>query len=393
MTGNAVGQGGGVSESVSAAIGRIPSIDHALKRSRSHFGFVLSEMHPTDRIGEVMNAIKGIEAESKYIKDGYQYVGDGPAHLWKLATADDHYKTMNYGITSFHEEWLDIQDQLTSPYHYVSIGPGTGEKDQEILRHLCGLLDDGDTIAYVPVDISPQLLRIGVSAGMRGINRDQVEVLPTELDITSDKGLATLKVIVEELGRTAGVLVSMLGNTLSNFRDPAAVLTSIGSLLSSENDRLFLELATTQSADETQVRRAAAEYQGSDLFLEFAMATLCDYTDLPRETDPVNTTGELEGDIIKVTTSYQLDKARKVRIGNSSSTFTLSKAEPIELIVCRKYTDGALVSMLEDFGHVAVHSAESSKGFGSGMYLLSAAKEAGQEESPHPVAMMPSVGK
>jgi uncharacterized SAM-dependent methyltransferase len=380
-------------QSEEAAVGRIPSIDHALKRSRSPFGFVLSEMQPTDRIGEVMNAIKGIEGESKYIKDGYQYVGDGPAHLWKLATADDQYKTMNYGITSFHEEWGDIQKELTSPYHYVSVGPGTGEKDQEILRHLCGLLGDEETIAYVPVDISPQLLRIGVSAGMRGISRDQVEVLPMELDITSERGLATLKVIVEELGRTAGVLISLLGNTLSNFRDPATILANIGSLLSSENDRLFLELATTHRADETQVRRAAAEYQGSDLFLEFAMATLCDYTDLPRETDPVKTTGELEGDIIKVTTSYQLDKTRRVRIGNSSSTFTLSKGEPIELIVCRKYTDGALVLMLEHFGHVAVHSAESSRGFGSSMYLLSRPKGTREEANPHPVAAMPSAKK
>jgi histidine-specific SAM-dependent methyltransferase len=368
---------------------RIPAIAGALQRSRSPFGFVLSEMQPTDRIGEVMNAIKGIESESKYIKDGYQYVGDGPAHLWKLATADDQYKTMNYGIMNFHEEWSEIRETLTTPYHYVSIGPGTGEKDQEILRHLSSL-GGTDTIVYVPVDISPQLLRIGISAGMRGISRDRVELLPTELDITSERGLATLKIITEELGKTAGVIISLLGNTLSNFRDPAPMLAGMGSLLSSDNDRLFLELATTDKANDTQVKRAVGEYQGSDLFLQFAMATLCDYTDLPRETEPVTSTGEAEGDVIKVTTSYRPNKARRVRIGNSS-TFSLNRNEPIELIVCRKYTDKALTSMLDSFTVLATHNAPLSRGFGSNMYLLARPGEQSKHTtSPHPVAAMPT---
>jgi uncharacterized SAM-dependent methyltransferase len=372
----------------SADAGRIPAIGAALKRAKSPFGFVLSETQPTDRIGEVMNAIKGIEGESKYIKDGYQYVGDGPAHLWKLATADDQYKTMNYGITNFHEEWGDIQEKLATPYHYVSIGPGTGEKDQEILRHLTSLTKT-DTIVYVPVDISPQLLRIGVSYAARGLSRDRVEVLPMELDITSERGLAALKVTVEELGQTAGVLISLLGNTLTNFREPANVLANLRSLLCSTHDRLFLELATTDKANESQVKRAVAEYQGSDLFLQFAMATLCDYTDLSRDTDPVVSTGELDGDVITVTTSYRRpDKALRVRIGNSS-TFTLKKDEPIELIVCRKYLETTVTSMLADFHQVEVHKAPSSRGFGSNMYLLSADRSSEHSASPHPVAAMP----
>jgi uncharacterized SAM-dependent methyltransferase len=371
------------------AAGWLPTIADALKRSRSSFSFVLSEIPGTDRIGEVMNAIKGIEGESKYIKEGYQYVGDGPAHQWKLATADDHYKTMSYGITSFHEEWRDIQAKLNAPYHYVSIGPGTGEKDREILRHLVGKLSDGETIAYVPVDISPQLLRMGVNSGLRGIKRDKVDVLGMELDIASERELETLKVVVEELGRTAGVLISLLGNTLSNFHDPPAILSSLGSLLSSDEDRLFLELATTHKADEAHVKRAAAEYQGSDPFLLFAMETLCDYTNLLRESDLVTAVGEVEDDVIKVSTNYQLDKAAKVRIGKSGSTFNLRKEEPIELIVCRKYTDGALASMLEDFGQVEVHKSEPVRGFGSSMYLLSSSKKA-RSPKTHPVAAMPT---
>jgi len=372
------------------AAGWIPTIADALKRSGSSFGFVLSEIPGNDRIGEVMNAIKGIEGESKYIKEGYQYVGDGSAHQWRLATADDHYPTMSYGITSFHKEWQDIQARLTCPYHYVSIGPGTGEKDREVLQHLVGMLGDDEKIVYVPVDISPQLLRMGVNSALRATGLlDKVDVLPMELDIASERELETLKVVVEELGATAGVLISLLGNTLSNFHNPDSVLSSLGSLLSSEEDRLFLEVATTHKADETHVRRAAAEYQGSDPFLMFAMETLCDYTDLPRESDRVKAVGELEEDIIKVTTNYQMDKATKVRIGRSRSTFTLRKNEPIELIVCRKFTDGALLSMLQEFNEIGVHRSIPNKGFGSTMYLLSASKDSRHLARSHPVAAMP----
>jgi L-histidine Nalpha-methyltransferase len=390
MSDTAASRGGGTKKSSSSAAGWIPTIADALKQSRSSFGFVLMEIPGTDRIGEVMNAIRGIGGESKYIKEGYQYVGDVPAHQLMLATVDDHYKTMSYGITSFHEEWRDIQAKLTSPYHYVSIGPGTGEKDREVLRHLVGKLGDGERIAYVPVDISPQLLGMGVNSGLRGIKLDKVDVLPMELDIASERELATLKIVVEELGRTAGVLISLLGNTLSNFHHPPTILSRLKSLLSSEEDRLFLELATTHKADEAHAKRAAAEYQSSDPFLLFAMETLCDYTDLPRGTDRVRAVGEIENDVVKVTTNYQLDKATKVRIGRSGSTFNLRKDEPIELIVCRKYTDSALASMLKDFGQAASHKSEPVRGFGSSMYLLSVAEKATRTARTHPVAAMPA---
>lgn len=390
MSETSVRRKAGTSQSSAPAAGWIPTIADALKRSRSSFGFVLSEIPGTDRIGEVMNAIKGIEGESKYIKEGYQYVGDGPAHQWKLATADDHYKTMSYGISSFHEEWQDIQAQLNCPYHYVSIGPGTGEKDQEILRHLIGLLDEGETMAYIPVDISPQLLRMGVNNALRGNKRDKVEVLQMEVDIASERELETLKVVVEELGRTAGVLISLLGNTLSNFHNPDAILSSVGSLLSSAEDRLFIELATTRKADEAHMKRAATEYKGSDPFLCFAMETLCDYTDLPRDADFVDVVGEVEDDVIKVTTNYRLDKPRKVRIGKSGSSFSLRKGEPIELIVCRKYTDSALSSMLAGFTQIELQKSEAIKGFSTSRMLLAGQESGSSGPHAHPVAAMPS---
>src|SRR5262245_19691835 len=95
MVDNAASREGGTGQSSSPTLRWMPLISDALSRTRSSYGFVLSEMPGTDRIGEVMNAIRGIESGAKYIKDGYQYVGDGPAHQWKLATADDQYPTMS----------------------------------------------------------------------------------------------------------------------------------------------------------------------------------------------------------------------------------------------------------------------------------------------------------
>ena len=104
-----------VADRISDAVKQLRTLDSPL-------GFGLWDTRTADRRGEVMDAIKGTGGQVKHIKDGYQYVGGFPAHMWRLATADDHYKTLRYGIKQFRKEWEPIRDALVKPYHYVSIG-------------------------------------------------------------------------------------------------------------------------------------------------------------------------------------------------------------------------------------------------------------------------------
>ena len=316
-----------------------------------------------------MDAIRGADNGERYIKDGYQYVGGFPAHLWKLATADDHYKTLSYGISDFDDHWQAIRKKLATPFHYVSIGPGTGEKDQVILRHLASLTA-AETIVYVPVDISPQLLRMSMEVAMRGVDRSRVELLPVELDITNDDALAALKIVIEGLGGGTNILVSLLGNTLANFRDDSEMLVKIFALIASKENRLLLEVATTDNANEFQANRAAGEYERSKLFREFAMAALCDYTNIPMDPDLVKSSGEFSDDTLYITTRFIADKQRAVQLGNGE-TFKLEKGEPIKLYTSRKYADNAVKSLLSGLSTIATHASSYSRGFGIATYLLS----------------------
>jgi L-histidine Nalpha-methyltransferase len=369
--------------SASTVLDRISAIVGQLKRQNSQLGFVLWEMRISERMGEVMDGIAGLDEESRYIKEGYQYAGGFAAHLWRLATVDDTYKTLSYGISNFHRHWRNVEERLKVRCHYVSIGPGTGEKDQVVLRYLQSL-PGNDTIVYVPVDISPQLLRMGADVAMRGVDPDRVEALPIEMDITNDEALAGLRLVIDALSGPMPIVVSVLGNTLANFHDDCGMLAKIGALLPSEKDMLFLELATTEQASKTIADRAAREYRGSRLFREFAMATLTEYTDLTMKSGRVESTGTVNGDKIEVVTRFTAAKRLKVNVKNGDD-FVLAPNEPIELYLSRKYTPKAVEDFIADYHELASHIAKYPGGFGITMLLLSGSNHTPVEARPHPV--------
>ncbi len=370
-----------VADRISDAVKQLKSLDSPL-------GFGLWDTRTADCRGEVMDAIKGTGGQVKHIKDGYQYVGGFPAHMWRLATNDDHYKTLRYGIKQFRKEWEPIRKALVKPYHYVSIGPGTGEKDRSVLQHLQSMATT-ETIVYVPVDISSDLLRMGLDNSMEEID-DRVEVLPVELDITDADAVADLKTVLHELIGDSGMLLSLLGNTLANFRDDRTMLKQIASLMSSPNDLLFIELATTTEADVHSAKSAAVEYEGSKSFREFALATLLDYTDLTRDQGQVEPSAEvIEEAALQITTRFTVDKVHKVELKDGDH-FDLQKDEPIELYISRKYSEAALQSLYSGFRNVATNSSRyrnrslSRTGFGITMDLLELADSS--VPPVHPVA-------
>jgi len=368
---------------------RISGVVKQLRGNDSPLGFGLWDSRTAYNHGQVMNAIKGIGDRRKHIKDGYQYVGGFPAHQWRRATSDDHYKTLSYGIAQFGKEWQPIREALDRPYHYVSIGPGTGEKDQHVLRHLQSMAMT-DTIVYVPIDISGDLLRMGLQKSLQDVDEERVEVLPIELDITDAEAAAALDPVLNELTGGSGMLLSLLGNTLANFHADTKMLKQITSLMS-PNDLLFIELATAQQADTKLAGKAAEEYAASKSFREFALATLLEYTDLSRDQGSVKPTVQLiDESVIQITTHFSVDKRLRVELKDGDH-FDLLKDEPIELYISRKYTDPALDKLFAGFENVATTSSRyrgrlaMKTPFGNTMDLLRPRASSKDKNPEHPV--------
>jgi L-histidine Nalpha-methyltransferase len=259
---------------------RIVSVLSELICSDHSLGVIILELGTTNRIGEVLRSIRGAGGQKKHIKEGYQYVGAVAAQMWKAATADDNYPTLSWGITSFDERWGKIRKKLTEPRHYVSIGAGTGEKDRTILNHLSQLNRSGaEKLIYVPVDISTDLLKAAVRQSTQDIDKDRIRVMPIQLDITRQEALRELRAILNSLLGDTGALVSLLGNTLANFREDEQMLERLSTVVLSHADMLLLEVATTAGVTPSIIKNAEAEYDNSQSFRRFAMATLGDLTD------------------------------------------------------------------------------------------------------------------
>src|SRR5262245_32119067 len=94
--------------------------------------------------------------DGKQVASGFSYWGLGPTLAWARACSDPLYLVMKKSIESFHERWANLLSSFSVPYHYVSLGIGTGAKDRRILRDLSRL--NGE-LYYFPVDMSPEMLR------------------------------------------------------------------------------------------------------------------------------------------------------------------------------------------------------------------------------------------
>jgi uncharacterized SAM-dependent methyltransferase len=300
------------------------------------------------------------------IEDGYQYVGGFPAHMWRAAAADEQYKTLHYGIRTFPRRWGHIRKAISRPMHYVSIGPGTGEKDAAILRHLEAFASE--PIVYIPVDISADLLRMSLEVSVEDIDENLIDVLPVELDITSNRGLDGLRQVIGEM--TDGpVLISLLGNTLGNFRDDSSMLGRISTLLSSAEDRFLIEVATTEGATEDLATLAGQEYAGSVSFRHFVMAALAQYTNVTPESGEVIHQGRVIANGLEVATMFTTDQPLDIYV-NDNDHFVLSAQEPIELYRSRKYTSDGITAMYADFEIIGKNKTAYSNDFGVATYLL-----------------------
>ena len=339
----------------------------------------------TDKFANLMADLRlkySPTGDGKRITCGYAYMGLEPALAWENACRDLLYPVMRQSIESFAGRWHSIRASLEAgPYHYVSLGPGDGQKDGVILTDL---RRDADSW-YVPVDSSTEMLRLAVRQLIVRQDLPSTRVLALPWDFSVHDDVVDLRAVLTSAFGPTPVLFSLLGNTLANFDDDAGLLVLLADKLLRPQDRLLLEVATTPDLTENLARHAAAEYESSGSFGDFVTSALRRYTDLCVDKDSVEFTGGVEGDhALLVKMNYRNQTGADVTITLPSRDRVPFKTnDTIRLAVSRKYAASGLDKMIVDSGLTTVgdwRSEFTGTGHGFGLALRMLARN--PDEAP-----------
>ena len=247
------------------------------------------------KLADLTNDLKrpySTTGDGKQIQSGYSYWGIEPAIAWQHACHDPYYPVGKDGIDSFEQRWNDLQPDLAGvKYHYVSLGPGTGDKDRTVLQTMQPAYPE---MLYVPVDMSAEMLRMCLQPirnlpFMRTFRR---QLLPVQLDFSDDENLDELHALRDRLMGDEPILWGLLGNTAANFEDDFELIERLARLLRPQ-DLLMLEVATTSELGADVPERSSTEYLRSKAFCEFVTSALHQHTDLPINMDFVEISGEI----------------------------------------------------------------------------------------------------
>jgi L-histidine N-alpha-methyltransferase len=275
----------------------------------------------------------------------------------------------------FYDGWWKVREALGSQrYHYVSLGVGTGKKDSLILRDLHKRDPD---MSYFPIDMSPEMLRLGTRRANENGRVKRHNVWPIQIDFALDSNVAALRDILDKRVGGEPILFSLLGNTLANFEEDLELLKTLSALIGPD-DRLLLEVARTEQLDDRACQAAAIEYLNNPSFREFATSALLQNTDLH--------IGDLRD--VHCATDVEPDKAIVIKTfhrSQSDTTITLPDRSPVEyraedtirLYLSRKYTAKGIADLLGACGFpvLSEHASffpDSRFGFGMNLLLLGA---------------------
>jgi L-histidine Nalpha-methyltransferase len=353
--------------------------DTALSRAieHAHLGWTLCFIgeDQTDRVAQLTQDLEEGQSSGgngKRFASGFSYWGIGPTLAWTRACTDPMYLVAKKGIEHFSGHWQHCAPKLTDCAHYVSLGVGTGQKDRVILRTL---LDHHPHAYFFPVDMSGEMLRVGIGECRKNQDLLRSQILPIQIDFSTAENAASICRVVTSVAGDSPVLYSLLGNTLANFDDDLGLLQVIVAGLRA-GDRLLLEVATTLEVTPHAAERAAAEYRRSESFFAFATSALDYYTSI-----------QVDGSCVEFLPSYHPQGALEIRVvyRNKSGDALAMKIttgrkvglqpdETIRLYLSRKYTLARVDEMLARAG-CAVEwksaSAVNSDGFASVVVLAS----------------------
>lgn len=296
-----------------------------------------------------LTAPKSTTGDGKFFDSGFAYWGIEPTVAWLQACNDPMYPVMRNSIESFLPRWERIEKEVAdTAMHYVSLGPGDGHKDNVILS---SLQHSASALSYIPVDMSAEMLRMCIHEPRRARSISHDLVLPIQLDIGNPANLRALKSLLSELTGDEPILYSLLGNTLSNFRDYQTQLAHLSQLLRPQ-DRFVLELATTQRLGPEEMVSAAAEYSRSAAFRTFATSALVSYTDIPFDMDSVYFDATVEdGRAIEIKVIYRNATGTNIKFSLASRhLFTFPDGDTIRLYLTRKHLRNKLDELVRAGG-------------------------------------------
>ena len=318
--------------------------------------------------------------DGKQILSGYSYWGIEPAIAWQHACHDPYYPVGRDGIESFPQRWNELQPALAgAKYHYVSLGPGTGDKDRRVLQTMQPSYTE---MLYVPVDMSAEMLRMCLQPirDLPFIKTFRRQLLPVQLDFSDDENLDELHALRDKLMGDEPILWGLLGNTAANFEDDFELIERLARLLRPQ-DRLMLEVATTSELAADVSERSSTEYLRSKAFCEFVTSALHQHTDLPINMDYVEISGEIvepHSVMLKVIYRHR-DEDTRVTLPDRT-VITLRHDDTIRLHLTRKYATAALHAELRSIGLGVKATADTTwavrgKPYRFGLRLLLLAKD------------------
>jgi len=345
---------------------------------RGRWSLNLEGQDPRGFLIDLVKALKGTgpDGTGKRIANRHRYVGLSPTLAWLLTSSDPSYPPAYDSIRSFARLWDASYRALDDrPYHYVSLGVGTGDKDQHIIDRL---LPNHPDLFYVPVDISGQMLRLGT---MEIMARMPGRVLPVELDFEEPSGIEALRRLLDDMLGDEPILFSLLGSSLANIDNEARFLKNLTSLLR-QQDRLALEVATTDRLDQAAAQVAADERSSSRLYNEFVTSALGTYTDLTIDMNWLRFSGTVEeGKALRIEGHYINCSDRTIAMTlPNRETIPYRPGEHIQVLLGRKYLPEGLRRLLASCGLTEVmfesasgqpsgHEGQASY-FGLGLMLL-----------------------
>ena len=333
----------------------------------------------SNKLAELTQELRGefsATGDGKEILSGFSYWGIGPTIAWDHACNDRFYLVMKESIESFRYRWhqINANNIKDQKYHYVSLGVGTGEKDQHILSLLFNANPD---FLYFPVDMSSEMLRLGVQRATRGSQLQGSHVLPIQVDFSIERNVEELRKLLDRVINNGSVLFSLLGNTLANFQQDTELLQTISKLMRSE-DRLLLEVAITEELSEEAAQNAAKEYAKTKSFKEFVTSALLQNSDLHIDLNSVFFEGIVEADrgiLIKIL--YRNLTGNKIEVTlPDRSVMNFEDQDTIRLYLTRKYTSNGIEKTILDCNLVLVDRLHTvleprlKNGFGMDLILI-----------------------
>lgn len=325
---------------------------------------------PRDQLAGIIQGLRGTppDGAGKKIENRFTYSGLGPTIAWFMACRDPLYPVMYEGIESFRRQWQSLRANLAEGgYHYVDLGIGTGHKSLVIVSDLRRA---NPRMLYAPVDLSAEMLRLGLAEVGRTLPHSQI--LPVQLDFSHGHHLARLCTLVQQMVGDDPVLYGLLGNTAANFDDDTGHLSNLVNTVLRPQDRLLLEVATTQRLDRATADLALREYSISRAFQEYLTAALWQYTDLTIDMDSLRCVCEPEGTrALRIEANYDNRTGETIRIMlPSRDTVPFAPGQSIRICLSRKYSPTGLPKLLSDCGLVSLgQQIDNAYQYGTGFAL------------------------